>query len=94
LTETWKELLATRRSDGNFTLPCMASAPKDMELVPSHKRADARRRSALLSAIEDAMRASLNGWQISAAPALAEFSDSAGEHPWTMGTSRPQQVAA
>jgi uncharacterized protein len=48
---TWRELDATQRSDGNFELPCPASSPA-MASVPSHKRADIRRRAALLSSVE------------------------------------------
>ena len=48
--ETWQEMGATRRADGNFELPCTEPG-HDIELVPSHKRALARRRAALLAAI-------------------------------------------
>jgi hypothetical protein len=48
---TWREIDATQRNDGNFELPCAASS-RAADSVPSHKRADIRRRAALLSSVE------------------------------------------
>lgn len=48
--QTWDELGARRRADGNFELPCADNAP-DFDAIASHKRAIARRRNALLAAI-------------------------------------------
>ena len=56
---TWEEMHALRRPDGNFELPCIDAMQKDPGLVPSHKRAEARRRNALLAAACAAVRASL-----------------------------------
>ncbi len=58
--ETWEEMLATRRPDGNFEMPCVESAPANFEQVPSHKRAEAKRRSALLAMINTAIHANFN----------------------------------
>ncbi|QGZ39513.1 hypothetical protein IP92_01792 [Pseudoduganella flava] len=44
----WRELGAEPRSDGDFEYPCTPLAAPDLEQVPSRKRAEARRRHALL----------------------------------------------
>jgi uncharacterized protein VirK/YbjX len=44
----WRELGAEPRGDGDFDYPCMPLAAPDFEQVPSRKRAEARRRHALL----------------------------------------------
>jgi uncharacterized protein VirK/YbjX len=48
--ETWEEMGAVKRMDGNFELPCREAAP-DLALVASNKRAEARRRMALLGSV-------------------------------------------
>jgi uncharacterized protein VirK/YbjX len=48
--ETWEEMGAIKRSDGNFELPC-TDPGQDFDLIPSHKRALARRRGALLAMV-------------------------------------------
>lgn len=58
--ETWGEMHASRRPDGNFELPCSGLVQKNLDLVPSHKRAEARRRNALLVSVCDAIRLSLD----------------------------------
>jgi uncharacterized protein VirK/YbjX len=69
--ETWGEMGALRRADGNFELPC-AQAALELDKVPSHKRALARRRDALLAAICAAARATLDtGAQAATQAALA-----------------------
>lgn len=55
---TWEEMGAQRRADGNYELPC-ASAEPDLDAVVSHKRAEARRRNALLASVCAAVRAGL-----------------------------------
>ena len=57
----WQELHALATSDGNFRLPCGPCRMPDLELVPSKKRADARRRGAMLVQLAADMR-----WQVSA----------------------------
>lgn len=61
--ETWEEMDARRRSDGNFELPCIDLVGKDFDLVPSNKRSEARRRSALIESVGDAIRVSLDIWR-------------------------------
>jgi len=48
---TWREQQAHLRADGNFMLACRAAADIDLNLVPSKKRGEARRRQDLLLAI-------------------------------------------
>lgn len=57
----WRELHALPTSDGNFRLPCGPCRLPDMEEVPSKKRADARRRGAMLVQLGADMR-----WQVAA----------------------------
>lgn len=56
--ETWEEMGAARRPDGNFELPCSDSG-QNLALVPSHKRAEARRRQELLGSVCASVQASL-----------------------------------
>ena len=69
--ETWEEMLASRRRDGNFELPCNGLVPKNIDLVPSNKRAEARRRNALLVSVCAAIRSSLDFWRIPSARLVA-----------------------
>lgn len=52
--ETWNELGALLRNDGNFELPCEDLSEPCWANIPSKKRAEAKRRHAMLtSAIDD-----------------------------------------
>lgn len=55
----WQELRAVRRGDGDYEVPCIL-APAPLASVPSHKRAETRRRQELLAAVGCAMRGSLD----------------------------------
>lgn len=55
----WRELHALPTSDGNYRLPCGPCRMPELELVPSKKRADARRRGAMLVQLAADMR-----WQV------------------------------
>ncbi|MED5595746.1 VirK/YbjX family protein [Janthinobacterium sp. P210006] len=57
----WRELHALPTSDGNYRLPCGQCRMPDLEQVPSKKRADARRRGAMLVQLAADMR-----WQVAA----------------------------
>ncbi|WP_215404325.1 DUF535 family protein [Janthinobacterium sp. JC611] len=57
----WRELHALPTGDGDFRLPCGPCRMPDLELVPSKKRADARRRGAMLVQLAADMR-----WQVAA----------------------------
>ncbi|WP_071077126.1 VirK/YbjX family protein [Janthinobacterium lividum] len=57
----WQELHALPTSDGNYRLPCGPCRMPDIELVPSKKRAEARRRGAMLLQLAADMR-----WQVAA----------------------------
>ncbi|PHV17703.1 DUF535 domain-containing protein [Janthinobacterium sp. BJB1] len=57
----WQELHAQPAGDGNYRLPCTPCRMPDLELVPSKKRADARRRGAMLVQLAADMR-----WQVAA----------------------------
>ena len=57
----WQELHALPTSDGNYRLPCGPCRMPDLELVASKKRADTRRRGAMLVQLAADMR-----WQVSA----------------------------
>ena len=52
----WRELHALPASGGNFRLPCGPCRMPDLALVPSKKRADARRRGAMLVQLAADMR--------------------------------------
>jgi uncharacterized protein len=56
--ETWEEMGAVRRTDGNFELPCRDAGP-DLAQVASHKRAEARRRMALIESVCTSVQTSL-----------------------------------
>lgn len=58
----WLELGARERGDGDFILPC-AIAPLDLEAIPSKKRAEARRRAALLDQALSALGRSVAQWR-------------------------------
>ena len=62
--ETWEEMRAIRRPDGNFELPCVDGMQKDPDTVPSHKRAEVRRRNTLVEAVCTALRGSLDIWKV------------------------------
>ena len=47
----WEELQATRRGDGDYELTCSAAPNAVAPDVPSHKRAETRRRNELLSTV-------------------------------------------
>ena len=58
----WQELRALRMPDGNYHLPCAAYRAPGLAGVASKKRADARRRGAMLLAMAAGMRAQLARW--------------------------------
>jgi uncharacterized protein VirK/YbjX len=66
---TWAELGALQRADGNYELPCRG-ARANLDAVASHKRAEARRRNALLAAVRDCVRASLDQRKLPSSPLL------------------------
>jgi uncharacterized protein VirK/YbjX len=55
----WRELHALPMRDGNYYLPCAACRTPDLAELPSKKRADARRRGAMLAGMAADMRAQL-----------------------------------
>ncbi|MET3135259.1 uncharacterized protein VirK/YbjX [Oxalobacteraceae bacterium GrIS 1.11] len=59
--EMWREMHALQRPDGDFELSCHDFLPVDFEGVASKKRAEAKRRAALLQTIFDSVRACLDG---------------------------------
>ncbi|MCC7697210.1 VirK/YbjX family protein [Janthinobacterium sp. EB271-G4-7A] len=59
--QAWRELHALPTGDGNYRLPCGPCRMPELELVPSKKRADARRRGAMLVQLAADMR-----WQVAA----------------------------
>ncbi len=69
--ETWEEMLACKRPDGNFELPCVDALQKNLDLVPSHKRSEARRRNALLASVCETIRAFLEMRKSPVAPPSA-----------------------
>ena len=61
---TWQEMGALRGQDGNFHLQCNA-VQDNVTAVASNKRAEARRRNALLASVSDSIRAGMArqmGW--------------------------------
>ncbi|WLI91178.1 DUF535 family protein [Massilia sp. R2A-15] len=61
----WQELQAKRRGDGDYEVPC-ATAPMEISPdVPSHKRAEARRRNELLAAACGQIRSALDQRRVS-----------------------------
>ena len=65
---TWEEMGAQRRADGNYESPCNSAEP-NLDSVASHKRAEARRRYALLASVSASIHAGLDQRRPSA-PAL------------------------
>ncbi|MDQ2988712.1 MAG: VirK/YbjX family protein [Pseudomonadota bacterium] len=63
---TWEEMGALRRADGNYELPCRSAAP-NLEAVASHKRAEARRRNALLASLGESVSGSMDQRRLAAA---------------------------
>ena len=57
----WQELHAQPAGDGNYRLPCIPCRMPELELLPSKKRADARRRGAMLVQLAADMR-----WNVAA----------------------------
>lgn len=57
--QTWEEMSATRREDGDFQLPCTGILKTSFDAIPSKKRAEAKRKMALLESIFLAVRGSL-----------------------------------
>ena len=57
----WTELGAARRGDGDFTLACGAPVAPELELLPSKKRAEARRRFEVLERLLEAVCDGLGG---------------------------------
>lgn len=57
----WRECGAVLRADGDYQLPCGPLAPLDVAAIPSHKRAQARRRHELLQTVGVAVAAALKG---------------------------------
>lgn len=55
----WQELGAHSRADGDWQLPCAALHAPDLELIPSKKRAEVRRRHDLMTEINISMLAQL-----------------------------------
>lgn len=55
----WRDCGARPGKDGNFVLPCAAIAAPDLQDTPSHRRAAARQRHAVLSALDMALQTSL-----------------------------------
>jgi uncharacterized protein VirK/YbjX len=47
----WLELGATRRSDGDFVLPCCALAPLVLDDVLQKRRSEARKRHQMLEGV-------------------------------------------
>jgi uncharacterized protein VirK/YbjX len=72
--QLWMELGARRRAGDDFELPCVAAPAIDMALVASRKRAEARRKGALLQALCAGLNERLMGCraQPAAGPALAQ----------------------
>ena len=66
--QSWEELGATRQADGNFVLPCVPLEAPDMSLIDSSKRAQARRKHALLVQLASAASAAIG---VNAGPAGA-----------------------
>lgn len=71
--ETWEELGARRRADGNFELPC-ADLGLNLALVSSNKRAEARRRGMLLESVCAAVQINLDGRKVTTAYSVARAS--------------------
>ena len=71
--ETWEEMGARRCPDGNFELPC-ADPGQNITLVASNKRAEARRRSALLGAVCAEVQSGLDDRKVNTAYSVARGS--------------------
>jgi uncharacterized protein VirK/YbjX len=58
--QLWHEMGARRLPDGDYCLPCGPLPEPDFEAVASKKRAEARRRHALLVSLSDALAGRMN----------------------------------
>lgn len=58
--QTWTEMGAACRSDGNFELPVLVKSDIDVEGAPSKKRSELRRKQALMEALFADLTARLN----------------------------------
>ncbi|WP_288381757.1 DUF535 family protein [uncultured Massilia sp.] len=59
--QLWDEMGASKRADGDFSLPCAPLAEPDLEGVPSKKRSEARRRHSMLASLCIAVAAGFGG---------------------------------
>lgn len=58
--QTWLEMGAVSREDGDFELSCTEILKTSFDSIPSKKRSEAKKRSALLNSIFDAVRIRLD----------------------------------
>lgn len=80
--ETWAEIGAIKREDGNYTLPC-AIPEQDLESVPSHKRSQARRRNTMLGSLSMAVTANLDS-RVRRAPRIPALHERAAWQSFTV----------
>lgn len=66
--QTWEEMRATKRDDGDFELPCTDFQKCAFETLPSKKRSEAKKRSMLLESIFYSVRARLNELRSTTSP--------------------------
>lgn len=85
----WQALGARPRANGDFVLPCEELAPPDLQLLPSKKRGEARKRHAMLVDIQYALRAAL---QIQPRPRLATVPAEPENRPDTPPVSQVRQA--
>jgi hypothetical protein len=58
--QIWEEMSAMRRADDDFELPCTGLLKIVFDALPSKKRSEAKKRSAMLDAVFQAVRARLD----------------------------------
>jgi uncharacterized protein VirK/YbjX len=56
----WIEMGATRMPNGDFVLSCGELDPLDMQMIPSKKRSEAKKRHDMLGALCDSLKKNLN----------------------------------
>ena len=83
--QTWEEMRATRRVDNDFELPCTGMLRIAFDALPSKKRSEAKKRSAMLDAVFQAVRARLDAIksepQRAKAPVALATSVAVGDSP-------------
>jgi uncharacterized protein len=73
--QTWEEMSATLRADGDFELPCTGMLKIAFDELPSRKRSEAKKRGAMVETVFQLVRARLNAIKLEPDRAMSEASE-------------------